>query len=165
MFRSHDHAFAGCQSVRFEHHRSSPPAESCFGGRAVVADHKIGGGDVVAAQELFRKDFARFQLSRSLHRPCHAQSLPEQFIGKTSRQRSLRPDHGEIGAQFGGELRQSLRILQLTGQAHRFLRHAAIAGDTEYFLDGGALAEFPHQSMLSSSGPNDQYLQGVPRLY
>ena len=70
------------------------------------------------AQHVLRKGLRSLDPRRRGARSEHRDPVPSQFVGDARDERSLRPDHGQLGAQRHGEPEQTVAVVRTHRMAH-----------------------------------------------
>lgn len=149
-----DHALAGGQAVGLDHDRRAFFTQVGQGRLDLGEVLVVGGGDLVAGQEILGEGFRAFQLRRALGRAEAVQATAAEQVDHADDQRCLRADDGQVDVLFG-EVGQLLQGGDVDGDvlALGFNCGAGVARGDEDFLDAWVLGDFPGQGVLAAPLP------------
>src|SRR5665213_2742130 len=120
------------------------------------ADREVGRGNVVALHELFGEALAGFKHGRSARGSEDAHSAFLECVDYAKRKRQFGADDGEIGPLSLGEPHHCGDILEVDGNAARYLGNASVAGSTHHFSNPLATLYRPGQRVFAASRTKDQ---------
>jgi hypothetical protein len=109
---------------------------------------------------LLGENFASFKLRGPSSRSHQPKAAAGEFIGDAQHERLLGAHDGEIGSEFSRKISKFGDATGVAGNALRYLRDSAIAGNAPQFLDRRTLAQLPGQSVLAPAAADHQYFHG-----
>src|SRR5690606_5046349 len=119
----------------------------------------IGGGDLVAGQEILGERLGAFQLGRGGGRAEDVQAAGTEQVDHALHQRRFRTHDGQLHILLG-EVGQRLDVQHVDGHvlALGLGGGAGIAGGDEDLLDARILRDLPGQGVFTTAAADDQYV-------
>ena len=146
--RRHDHAFAGRQAIRLDHHGRRVIAQIGEGAGGVVKYRGRGGWDAVLEQHLLGVDLRSLQPRAVPFRAVGRDPGGGERVDQPEGKRHLGADHDEL--HLAG------KVVGRHGKTVRLQRDAAIAGRGDHPRAGGRREAGAHQRVFAPAGPDDQ---------
>src|SRR6185437_4251362 len=156
--RTDDDAFAGGETVGLDNEGIIAGFDVAAGVFGMIEDAELGGWHIGMTHDALGENLARFELRRLARRPKNTQTGFLEVIDDATRQRFLRPHHGQRNLLFADERDELIELDGLDGHIHAVLGGAGVARRAENLLGARRLRQLPYQGMFAPTLPDDKYL-------
>ncbi|MDT4815202.1 hypothetical protein FQZ97_482260 [compost metagenome] len=122
----------------------------------------VGGGDLVAGQEVLGEGLGALQLGRAGSGAEDGELAAAEQVDHAFHQRRFRADDGELHVLLG-EVGQLLQGQHVDGDvlALGFGSRAGVAGGDEDLLDARVLRDLPGEGVFATAAADDEYVHGA----
>src|SRR6185369_13138336 len=138
-----DDAFAGGESVGFNHQRRTEMIESGVKLGDIRDLRVVRGRNAMALHKSFGEALTGFQLSGSLRGTEYGPTATSEFVDDAEHERQFGSDDGKVWLDLVGERDDGIHALDIHGDASGFVRHASVTRRAENLCDSWRLLELP----------------------